>query len=149
MLKANDPNLASARAGFAQWRESTILPLLRMDEDVLNQVLLPLFGIEDDAVLAYDNPVPGDKAFDLQQRQAAVSGGWMTLNEARKEQGMEPDDNPLADQLLFNGQPLGAAAADPFGLASVEEPKEAEPVEVEDQALDYEEQGYEYEDEEE
>lgn len=149
MLKANDPNLASARAGFAQWRESTILPLLRMDEDVLNQVLLPLFGIEEDAVLAYDNPVPGDKAFDLQQRQTAVAGGWMTLNEARKEQGMQEDDNPLADQLLFNGQPLGAAAPDPFGLASIEEPKEVEPVRVEDQAIDYEEQGYEYEDEEE
>jgi HK97 family phage portal protein len=108
MMKANDPNLASARAGFSQWRESTILPLLRMDEDVLNQILLPMFGIEDDACLAYDNPVPADSAFDLQERQTSVAGGWMTLNEARAAQGLTENDNPLADELLINGQPLGA-----------------------------------------
>jgi len=125
MLKANDPNLASARAGFGQWRESTILPMLRMDEDVLNQILLPMFGIESDAVLAYDNPVPADTAFQLQQRQAAVSGGWQTLNEARIEQGLDPSENPLADELLFNGQPLGRTLPEPaFGpdFLSMDEP---------------------------
>lgn len=114
MLKANDPNLASAKAGFGQWRESTILPMLRMDEDVLNQVLLPLFGIEEDAVLCYDNPVPADKEYELRQRQTAVAGGWQTLNEARLEQGMEQSDDPLADELLLNGMPLGQQPS-PFG----------------------------------
>ena len=141
MLKANDPNLASARAGFGQWRESTILPLLRMDEDVLNQVLLPMFGIEGDACLAYDNPVPADTAFELQQRQAAVAGGWQTFNEARIEQGLDPSDNPLADELLFNGQPLGTQpqlpdfGPDLFGAQSVEpvndDPKAEEKIEIE------------------
>ena len=107
MLKANDPNLASAKAGFGQWRESTILPMLRMDEDVLNQVLLPMFGIEDDAVLCYDNPVPSDQEFELRSRQAGVSSGWLTLNEARLEQGLEESEEELADQLLINGMPLG------------------------------------------
>ena len=109
MLKANDPNLASATAGFGQWREGTILPLLRMDEDVLNQVLLPLFGIEDDAILCYDNPVPVDKEFELRNRQIAVSGGWLTANEARLEQGLEPNESPMADELLMGGMPLGQA----------------------------------------
>jgi erythromycin esterase-like protein len=27
MLKANDPNLASATTGYAMWRETTVLPL--------------------------------------------------------------------------------------------------------------------------
>lgn len=116
MLKANDPNLASATAGFGQWRESTILPLLRMDEDVLNQILLPMFGIEDDAVLCYDNPVPADKEYELRQRQAAVQGGWQTLNEARLEQGMPQSDNELADELLMNGMPLGQQPS-PFGAS--------------------------------
>jgi HK97 family phage portal protein len=130
MLKANDPNLASARAGFGQWREGTILPLLRMDEDVLNQVLLPMFGIEGDACLAYDNPVPADSAFQLQQRTAAVSGGWQTLNEARIEQGLEPSENPLADELLIGGQPLGTAPGG-LGLLDLEAPEQKEP-EIED-----------------
>mgnify|MGYP003651951123 CR=1 FL=1 len=129
MMKANDPNLASARAGFSQWRESTILPLLRMDEDVLNQVLLPMFGIEDDACLAYDNPVPADNAFELQERQTAVAGGWMTLNEARMAQGLQENENPLADELLINGQPLGAApaaAGPPLGFADIDIPIETQ-----------------------
>jgi len=134
MLKANDPNLASARAGFGQWREGTILPLLRMDEDVLNQVLLPMFGIEGDACLAYDNPVPADSAFQLQQRTAAVSGGWQTLNEARIEQGLEPSQNPLADELMVGGQPLGGGLDVGFDLPLLPEPEQAEPVDEPDEA---------------
>tara|TARA_R110000824_G_scaffold367453_3_gene556625 strand:+ start:9031 stop:11493 length:2463 start_codon:yes stop_codon:yes gene_type:complete len=143
MLKANDPNLASARAGFAQWRESTILPMLRMDEDVLNQVLLPMFGIEGDACLAYDNPVPADTAFELSERQASVAGGWMSLNEARLEQGMSESENPYADELLFNGQPLGTIPEpmDPFGampmpMQMAEPPQRDEPEEDDPYRID-------------
>jgi len=110
MLKANDPNLASAQTGFAQWREGTILPLCRMDEEELNQTLLPMFGLEDTHCLAYDNPVPADRAYELQERQTAVAGGWRTPNEARIEEGKEPIDDEFADRLLVGGQPIGGAA---------------------------------------
>ena len=130
MLKANDPNLASAQTGFAQWREGTVLPLVRMDEQELNQSLLPLFGLEDTHVLAYDNPVPTDRAFELTERQAAVSGGWRTPNEARLEEGREPIANDFAEQLLVGGQPLGGAPA-AGGLLSMDEP---EPKELNDAA---------------
>ena len=115
MLKANDPNLASAQTGFAQWREGTILPLLRMDEDELNQTLIPMFGLEGDAMLCYDNPVPRDEQFELTRKTAAISGGWMTLNEARLDAGMEPYDDEMADKPLVNGQPLGGGVDD-FGM---------------------------------
>ena len=120
MLKANDPNLASAQTGFAQWREGTILPLCRMDEQELNQSLLPLFGLEDTHVLAYDNPVPHDRAYELQERQTAVAGGWRTPNEARLEEGKEPIEDEMADRLLYGGQPLGGAAPD-LGLLSADD----------------------------
>jgi HK97 family phage portal protein len=107
MLKANDPNLASAQTGFAQWREGTILPLCRMDEEELNQSLLPMFGLEDTHCLAYDNPVPADKAYELQERQTAVAGGWRTPNEARIEEGREPISDEFANRLLVGGQPIG------------------------------------------
>ena len=131
MLKANDPNLASAQTGFAQWREGTILPLCRMDEQELNQSLLPLFGMEETHCLAYDNPVPTDRAFELQERQTAVAGGWRTPNEARLEEGREPIENEFAEQLLVGGQPLGGAAAAAPGLLSMDEP---EPKELNDAA---------------
>lgn len=125
MLKANDPNLASAQIGYSMWRESTILPMLRMDEEVLNQNLLPLFGIEDDAFLAYDNPVVEDRRLQLEEIRTAVSGGWMTVNEARAAEGMEPLDDEFADRALMNGQPLGGMAAVPPApqpLAATEAP---------------------------
>ena len=114
LLKANDPNLASARVGYSQWREGTILPLLRMDEDVLNQVLLPMFGLQDDAVLAYDNPVPADKEFELGERTTLVASGLLTINEAREEDGREPFEEELAEQPLVGGMPLGGPQPDPF-----------------------------------
>jgi HK97 family phage portal protein len=119
MLKANDPNLASATVGFASWKQTTILPLLRMDEETLNQNLLPLFGIEDDAFLAYDNPVSEDERFSFEKLRAMVAGGIITANEARMREGLEPIEDPMADALLVNGQPLGGPApAAPPGLAS-------------------------------
>jgi len=121
MLKANDPNLASASVGFASWRANTILPMLRMDEEVLNQSLLPLFGIEDDAFLAYDNPVMSDERFEFEKVRSSVAGGMMTVNEARVRIGMDKVDNPSADALLFSNQPLGGAVATPpMGLAAVD-----------------------------
>jgi HK97 family phage portal protein len=88
MLRANDPNLASATVGFASWKETTVLPMLRMDEEVLNQSLLPLFGIEDDAFLAYDNPVKADEAKETSKRLSYVQGGILTANEAREMEGL-------------------------------------------------------------
>ena len=113
MLRANDPNLASATVGFATWKETTILPMLRMDEEVLNQNLLPLFGIEEDAFLAYDNPVRADESLESTKRLSYVAGGILTINEARMQEGLDPLPAPLADRPLIGGQPLGGAM--PFG----------------------------------
>ena len=123
MLKANDPNLASATVGFTSWKATSVLPLMRMDEEVLNQTLLPLFGIEDDAFLAYDNPVGADERFEFEKRRGYVAGGIITANEARMMEGLEEMADANADRLLINGQPLGGvpvAPPSPFGLASVD-----------------------------
>ena len=109
MLRANDPNLASATVGFASWKETTILPACRMDEEVLNAELLPLFGIEGDAFLAYDNPVKRDEIQESTKRLSYVQGGILTPNEARKQEGLDAVDDPMADRLLINGQPLGGS----------------------------------------
>lgn len=105
MLKANDPNLASAKQGYQQWRESTVLPMCRSDEQQLNQDFVPLF--DDRLVLAYDNPVPGDEERDARVTQVYVGSGIMTANEGRQGLNLEPSDTEHADELLINGQPLG------------------------------------------
>jgi hypothetical protein len=113
MLKANDPNLASATVGFASWKATSVLPLMRMDEEVLNQTLLPMFGIEGDAFLAYDNPVAADEKFESEKRRAYVAGGILTANEVREMEGLEAVSDPAASRLLINGQPLGGQPAQP------------------------------------
>jgi HK97 family phage portal protein len=131
MLRANDPNLASAEVGFASWKETTILPACRMDEDVLNQSLLPLFGIEEDAFLAYDNPVKRDEVQESTKRLTYVQGGIITANEARQQEGLEPIEDPNADRLLINGQVLGAGAQIPFMAQRPNEPTQSAPMENE------------------
>ena len=113
MLKANDPNLASATVGFTSWKATSVLPLMRMDEEVLNQTLLPMFGIEEDAFIAYDNPVVADEKFESEKRRAYVAGGIITANEAREMEGLEAVAEPAASKLLINGQPLGGQPAQP------------------------------------
>jgi len=119
MLKANDPNLASASTGFAQWRESTILPLLRLDEETLNQKLLPMFGLQDEAVLAYDDPVPSNRTLDLQEHQGLISSGVLTINEVRELRGFDPLDIPEADAPIIGGVPVTD-----LGMAIEPEPAE-------------------------
>ena len=151
MLKANDPNLASAQAGYSMWRETTIAPMCRMDEETLNSRLLPMFGIHEDAYLAYDNPVPENRLADSQERSVAVAGGWRTPNEARLEEGYEALETPHADMLHVGGLPLGGAPVAPafsFPIrddapvrepAPVDEPAQlpptAEPVQAEAKAI--------------
>ena len=114
LLKANDPNLASAQVGYAAWKSNTILPLLHLIEQKLNERLLPLFGIEGDAVLAFDNPVPTDREFNLRESQALTAGGLRTLNEDRKLRGDDP--MPGGDVLRVNGQSLEKLDADAPGF---------------------------------
>ena len=108
MMKANDPNLASAQSGYSMWRETTIAPICRMDEETLNSRLLTMFGVSEDAYLAYDNPIPENRQQDSQERATAVAGGWRTPNEARLEEGYEElENNPHANMLHVGGQVLG------------------------------------------
>ncbi|MBL4700324.1 phage portal protein [bacterium AH-315-I18] len=97
-LLANNPNRANAEVADSAWLRDTILPYCKMDEEKLNEKLLPLYGIEEEAFLAYDNPVPEDKQYQLNRRTKYVAAGIMTANEARREEGLEalPDGNKLA-----------------------------------------------------
>ncbi len=114
LLKANDPNLASAQVGFASWREQTILPYCRMDEEFLNAHLMPTFGNEDSAFLCYDDPVPENRDEVRQDLAAFLDKGMITLNEGRVSEGYDPVDEENADKLLL---PAGRVPIDKVGEA--------------------------------
>lgn len=101
--------------------ENTVLPYLCMDEEKLNEEWLPLFGLDpSEAVLAYDNPVPEDRAAELAEDTALVAAGIRTINEARARRGDEPIRG--GDEPRINGQTFDALNAQPagglFGLAA-------------------------------
>jgi len=91
MLKANDPNLASAREGSLGFLRNTVRPYLVLDEQFLNRQLLPLFGqYADDLFLCYDDPVAIDKQMQATLDASDAAAGIRTRNEIRLERGLEP-----------------------------------------------------------
>jgi HK97 family phage portal protein len=113
MLKANDPNLASATAGYATWRETSILPLCRLDEEALNQCYLPMWDLDGDVVFAYDDPVPANADRERADMTAGFAVGKLTPNELRIADGLEPLDLPGMDEPWIGGRPVSQAAAPP------------------------------------
>ena len=129
LLKANDPNLASAQVGFASYMRDTIHPYLVADAEFLNQSLLPLFGgLADGLFLAYDNPVQEDEQLISGIMQSQVAAGIRSINEARSELGLDPSDD--GDELRVNGIPLdvlGQPALPPLGGIGLPPLPESEP----------------------
>ncbi len=65
-----------------------------------------MFGLEDDAVLAYDDPVPANRQLDLTEHQTLVQAGVMTINEVREARGLEPLDVEEANVPIIGGVPV-------------------------------------------
>ena len=109
MLRTTDPNRASSESARYAWRANTIQAYCQIDEQVLNQTYLPKWGISDDAFLAYDPAALEDRQFELKRRVGLVSGGIMTPNEARAEDGYAPIEG--GDDLYQPAGNTGGAAA--------------------------------------
>ena len=142
MLKANDPNLASAREGSLGFLRNTVKPYLTLDEAFLNRQLLPLFGeYADDLFLCYDDPVSVDKQLQSSIDATDASSGIRTRNEIRADRGLEPIEG--GDELLVPAgsvpidvaieqarNPLPMFGSYGFGNDFKAEPEEKPPVEV-------------------
>lgn len=115
MLTVEDVNRSNAAEGNIQYLRSTIMPRLALRADVLTTKLLPMYGYEPgEAWFAYDNPVPEDEEREARIVASLVSGGIITPNEARAEQGLEPivgGETLVGSVGSFGG--VGDVAADP------------------------------------
>lgn len=82
-------NFASAHTAqytFARW---TIQPKMERLIQQLNEFYVPLFSGSENLFLDYENPIPTDDAAKLEKYKAAANV-WMTVNEIREEEGLEP-----------------------------------------------------------
>ena len=114
----DDVNRANGESGATQHARDTVLPRVQRRCKTINSEIMPLFGIQPgDMWLSPDNPVPDDEQATRERNVAYVGAGIITINEARRDEGLDPLDDEFGDMPRFNGVPLdqvGQQAASPF-----------------------------------
>lgn len=101
----DDVNRANAEVGLRVFLTENIKPKMKDLIDKLNHSLVPHFG--DDLILDCVDPSPEDVELKLKVYENASKYGWMTQNEIREKEGLEPisgGDTPLADKRIPAGQ---------------------------------------------
>lgn len=101
----DDVNRANAEATNAAFMSRTITPKMRKLVNTLNEFLLPMYG-DDSLFLDFTDPTPEDMEMKLKYYENALKYGWMTPNEVRAEENMEP---------VEGGDELPKPGASPFG----------------------------------
>lgn len=102
VAQTDDVNRAVAETARLVFLQDTIKPLLRNLTQKLNEFLVP-----QDFELQYIDPTPEDEERKQNMIESGLQFGYMTINEARQEAGLDPVQD--GDQLLvpMNKVPLG------------------------------------------
>ncbi len=102
-VTANNVNRANAEAGESQYMTDAIEPRLRRIEEKINERIMPMYDPTLNLFVAYDNPVPADKAYRLTEIQSHLSTGYSDINEERRIDGKEEvpwGDGPFLSPML-------------------------------------------------
>jgi hypothetical protein len=90
MLKANDPNRASAQTADTAWLRDTVRPLALGTKRKLNEQYLPRLRRRRGRVPRVRPGQLRGRDDDPPQRLGGLSGGMLTVDEAREEIGYAP-----------------------------------------------------------
>lgn len=130
--------VAGGQAGVSDvaYLRDTVLPICRMDEETLNSDFLTRFdGAADDLVFAYDNPVPEDRAAQLQDDTMRLAQGVITRDEWRTENGYDAAGGQAAVLLVPNNLvPVDMAGAQQVQAEPVDDEADDESVNEPDDA---------------
>jgi len=113
-----DVNRANAETNELTFQKETIEPRLSLLEASFDKEITPMF--DERLLLRFDNPVPTDREFELKQRESNLKNYVISRQEARAEQGYEPDEYGDAPLVPFNLVPIDQLTAG-FGQAGYEE----------------------------
>lgn len=83
-------NFASAKAAQYTFSRFTINPKDERIIQQLNEFFIPLFKNSENLFLDFDNPVVDDEAEKINKYNSAITNGWMTRNEVRALENLEP-----------------------------------------------------------
>lgn len=112
----DDVNRANADASIYVFTLRTIKPLMQKFTDHLTEMLLPEYG--DDLVMGFNSPVAEDRKESLDEYQAGINNGWLTINEVREREGLPTVDGGDTLYLPLAMQGVAETAPEP-----VEAPK--------------------------
>lgn len=100
----DDVNRANADAAIYVFALRTIKPLMQQMVDALNEFLVPEFG--EDLKLEFKSPVVEDRKQSLEEYAQGLTNGYMSINEVREQEGMEPVEGGDDLYLPFNLTPV-------------------------------------------
>lgn len=104
-------NRATAEASEQVFALNVLVPMMQKIVGTINNRLIPSYGKDTKVTKGlwfdFDNPVPDDQEKTVIKYQRALEDGWMTINEVREEEGLEPVDGGDVIMIAFNKQPLG------------------------------------------
>lgn len=103
-------NFASAKVAEYIFLKFTIKPKMERLIQQLNEFLLPMFAGTEEMYLEMKNPVPADDEKDVIKYNSALTHGWMTINEVREEQGLDPLEGGDVAYIPMNRIELGEEA---------------------------------------
>jgi HK97 family phage portal protein len=81
-------NRAEAESQIYSFMAFTIEPKIKRLVERINEFLLPEYG--DDLYLDYDDPTPENREAKILEYKSAIESGWMTINEVRELEGLQP-----------------------------------------------------------
>lgn len=102
----DEVNKANAEATTRAFMERVITPRMKKFVNQLNEFYLPMFG-EDNLFFDFTDPAPEDVELKLRTYENALTFGWMTVNEVRALENLEPLDG--GDGLMMGTDEEGKA----------------------------------------
>ncbi len=102
-----DVNRANAEASFYIYAKQAIQPQMERIVNTINAGLTMMYG--KDLILGFVSPVPDDSKAQLEEVKAGLANQpYMTVNEARAMQGLEPIPNGDDVMGSFSFAPIGS-----------------------------------------
>lgn len=102
-----DVNRASAETSDFVFAKRVIKPRMGFLTDMLNEFLIPMFGLEQNEWrFVFVDPVPDDRDAILKEKEVAFNK-WRTINETRETEGRKPIANGDSIYLPINLFPIG------------------------------------------
>lgn len=101
----DEVNYANAQASIRAYMERTIKPKMMKFVAQLNEFYLRQWEGED-LFFDFADPVPADRELQLKVYENGLNNGWLTINEVREEENLEPVEGGDQVFLPFNLIPI-------------------------------------------